>query len=102
MRLLQSCLPLIAALAVTAPLDVPFEFHHDHVPGTQLELRIWAADEESATAAEQRVLAEIDRLSGICSTYDVHSDVSRWLLQGRSILPVDAACRRFEDAAAGV
>jgi hypothetical protein len=54
-------------------------FHHENVLGTTLELRVQADSDETAARAEQRALAEIDRLAKIFSTYDETSEFSRWL-----------------------
>ncbi len=54
-----------------------YVFHYDHVIGTSLDLRIVAPDTAAATAAEQAVLAEIERLRQILSGYDPTSELSR-------------------------
>jgi FAD:protein FMN transferase len=54
-----------------------YEFYHENVIGTSLELRVRADDEDSARQAEDRVLREIDRLSSIFSGYDPASELSR-------------------------
>ena len=56
-----------------------FTFHHENVMGTSLELQVLADQEGSARWAEAEVLAEIDRLSTIFSTYDPNSELSQWL-----------------------
>ena len=55
-----------------------YEFYHENVIGTSLELRVRADDEKAARWAEDRVLREIDRLSAIFSGYDPASEFSRW------------------------
>lgn len=55
-----------------------YEFHHENVMGTALELRVSARNPEAAYRAEARVLAEIDRLSRIFSSYDPASEFRRW------------------------
>ncbi len=55
-----------------------FEFHHENVMGTSMELRVRADNAEAAKGAEDRILREIDRLSAIFSTYDKNSEFSRW------------------------
>src|SRR5262249_8552779 len=45
---------------------------------TSLELRLRADSEQAARWAEDRVLAETDRLSAIFSGYDPTSELSRW------------------------
>jgi FAD:protein FMN transferase len=55
-----------------------YEFYHENVIGTSLELRVRANDDQAARWAEDRVLREIDRLSAIFSGYDPASEFSRW------------------------
>ncbi len=55
-----------------------FTFHHEHVLGTSLELKISADSAEQARAAEQTALAEIDRLARILSRHDSNSELMRW------------------------
>jgi FAD:protein FMN transferase len=55
-----------------------YEFYHENVIGTSLELRVRADDQKAARRAEDRVLREIDRLSAIFSGYDPASEFSRW------------------------
>jgi FAD:protein FMN transferase len=71
-----------------------FEFHHENVMGTSLELRLAADSEQAARAAEDRVLHEIDRLSAIFSGYDPNSEFSRW--QAVSKGPVKISRELFE------
>ncbi len=82
-----SWLPLLALLfaagrSVAGPASSPGDelhvFHHENVLGTALELRIGAASAADARLAEEAVLAEIDRLAVIFSTYDETSEFSRW------------------------
>lgn len=58
-----------------------FAFHREHILGTSLEVQVAAADEETARAAEQAVVTEIERLSKVFSSYDPESELRRW--QGR-------------------
>lgn len=56
--------------------------HHqqyDGVLGTVLEVQITAQSHRASQQAEQRLLAEIDRLERIFSRYDTQSDLCRWL-----------------------
>ncbi|HZW31285.1 MAG TPA: DUF2271 domain-containing protein, partial [Isosphaeraceae bacterium] len=55
-----------------------YEFYHENVMGTSLELRVRAGDETAARWAEDRVLREVDRQSAIFSGYDAASEFSRW------------------------
>ncbi len=67
-------------------------FHHDHVIGTSLDLLV-TADEEAAAAAERVVLAEVERLRRVFSTFDSDSEVSRL---NRSTGPVPASAELIE------
>jgi thiamine biosynthesis lipoprotein ApbE len=71
-----------------------FVFYHENVMGTSLELRLSADSERAARAAEDRVLAEIDRLSAIFSGYDAKSEFSRW--QSAPKGPVKVSRELFE------
>jgi thiamine biosynthesis lipoprotein ApbE len=55
-----------------------FVFHHENVMGTSLELQVVADREADARWAEAQVLAEIDRMSAIASSYDASSEMMRW------------------------
>ena len=55
-----------------------YEFYHENVMGTSLELRVRAVDEAAARRAEELVLRRIDRLGAIFSGYDAASEFSRW------------------------
>src|SRR5262249_49342682 len=66
----------------------------ENVMGTSLELRVRASDEKAARWAEERVLAEIDRLSAIFSTYQSDSEFSVWQLT--SNLPVSVSAELLE------
>ncbi len=72
---------LLAVLGVVAPGRAVepqvFPFHHDDVLGTSLDLQVQAPDATQAAAAEAAILAEIERLRKILSTYDPASDVSK-------------------------
>ncbi|MFN9721082.1 MAG: DUF2271 domain-containing protein [Planctomycetota bacterium] len=87
--LLAASLPPFAR-AYDEPIPAPqsmasvYEFHHDNVLGTQLELRIVAGSEQAATVAEQQVLKEIDRLNEVLSVYRPDSELSVWLKNGTS------------------
>ncbi len=78
-RLAGLVLPMLGALAAEAgPPARDFEFRHENVLGTSMELRVRAETPAAAQAAEARVLAEIDRLAAILSGYDPASDFRRW------------------------
>lgn len=73
---------LTLALMLTATTRTragDFEFYHENVMGTSLELRVETADPSSARLAEKRALEEIDRLSAIFSGYSPASELSRFM-----------------------
>lgn len=72
------CLISFLAGPASIPAAEEHAFFHENVMGTSLELRVLADDAESAARAEQRALAEIDRLSLVFSGYDPSSELSRW------------------------
>ena len=90
-RLAGLVLPMLGTLAAAAgPSARDFEFRHENVLGTSMELRVRAATDDAAQAAETRALAEIDRLAAILSGYDPASDFRRWqatIGQPESIAP---------------
>jgi len=55
-----------------------FVSHFENVLGTGLELRLLAENQQAADQAEERALAEIDRLDALFSTYRPDSEFSRW------------------------
>lgn len=67
----------LAAAAFPAPLPLEFRFRRDHVLGTSFDLTLLAPDPERAEACEQAVLAEIERLRRVLSTWEPLSDLSR-------------------------
>jgi thiamine biosynthesis lipoprotein len=67
--------PIAALTAKTTATD--HRFHYDHVLGTSLDLIVRTDTKGAAEHAESVVLAEIDRLSGILSTYSPLSEISR-------------------------
>jgi thiamine biosynthesis lipoprotein ApbE len=85
-----------------------WEFHHENVLGTSLDLRVAASSAEAAEAAESRVLAEIDRLNQIFSTYQSDSHFSRWqrsfeqpVALPAELLEVLAASQRWREQTSG-
>lgn len=75
---LKVLLVVLLTLTGTIAWAERFDFHHENVFGTSLHLQIEADSKESADAAEARVLAEIDRLSAIFSSYDPNSELSKF------------------------
>jgi FAD:protein FMN transferase len=77
-------IPLFVLLLTAHIHAEEFIFHHENVLGTSAELRIHADSRSIAEAAEEQVLAHIDRLSHIVSTYDPQSDLVRWMAGDRT------------------
>jgi thiamine biosynthesis lipoprotein ApbE len=90
---------LTCALAAgAAPEARDYEFRHENVLGTSLELTVRADGEEAARAAEARALGEIDRLAAVFSGYDAASEFRRW--QATLDRPTKIAPELFELLAA--
>jgi FAD:protein FMN transferase len=66
------------AICTSAGAAEDYVFYHENVMGTSLELSVRADNALAARRAEERVLAEIDRLAVIFSGYDPRSELSRW------------------------
>jgi thiamine biosynthesis lipoprotein ApbE len=84
--------PSNAAL-VHPPCDArlrEFTFAHDHILGTSLDLLILADHPRAAGECHRRILAEIERLRRVLSTYDSASEVSR-AMRGAPITSSDLA-----------
>jgi len=73
------------AFALRAAEPGVFAFHHEGVLGTSLDLQIAAADAQQASAAEAAVLAEIERMRKILSTYDPASEISKLNAAGGTV-----------------
>ena len=54
-----------------------FFCHYENVLGTSMDMIVQAPSQRDAAECERHVLAEIDRLSSILSTYDPASEISR-------------------------
>ncbi|MBM3837410.1 MAG: DUF2271 domain-containing protein [Verrucomicrobia bacterium] len=61
----------------TRPAGGPFHFHHEGILGTSFDLIVRTDAAEVACKVEQSVLAAIERLRRILSTYDPASEISR-------------------------
>src|SRR5271167_3766536 len=66
-----------------------FSFHRDHIIGTSFDVWLQAATQEDADRCEAAMLAEIERLRQIFSTYDPTSEIS-WLNRNSGPVPVSA------------
>src|ERR1039457_6461498 len=87
----------VAALAVSRTSD-EYRFHYDHVLGTSLDLVVSASSAQAADWAHRAVLGEVERLSGILSTYDAASEIRRFAA-GVSSVPsreLDAVLASYE------
>lgn len=78
---LASLALLLPAIATPVRAESPglFIAQFDHVLGTSLTIKLMAQSWSAARLAEQAILAEIDRLEGILSSYRTDSEFSRWL-----------------------
>jgi thiamine biosynthesis lipoprotein ApbE len=56
-------------------------YNYENVLGTSFQLKVSSGSEKNADYAELVALNEIDRLTGILSTYDPSSEVSLWQKQ---------------------
>ena len=83
----------LQAAPFTAPAEIPllvpasmstYAFAYDGVVGTSMELLVQAPRSAEATECQRQVLAEIERLRGILSTYDPSSEISQ-VMAGASI-----------------
>ena len=79
---MQACVKtlVVALLSLIGALGRAerFEYDHENVFGTSLHLQIEADARATADGAETKVLAEIDRLAAIFSSYDSNSELSRF------------------------
>jgi len=72
---------LIPSVAVPAQTDSPglFIAQFDHILGTSLTVKLMASSWAAARLAEQVLLAEMERLESVLSSYRSDSEFSRWL-----------------------
>lgn len=70
-------IPIPAAVVASTTSFLAYDFHHDHVLGTSLDLRVFAGSEAQAQRAEAAALNEIERLDSILSTYKPGTEISR-------------------------
>ena len=106
------CRAALAALVLCAPApgaeaETLYDFHHERVLGTSLELMVVAASEEAAKAAEQQVLAEIERLNGILGTYRGDTEINRLMAAegpqkcSKELIDVLEACQAWQRRTGG-
>lgn len=72
-------LMVITFSAFRTPSEHVYQYDYENVLGTSFQLKVVASSEHVADNAEQVALQEIDRLTGILSTYDETSEISQWL-----------------------
>lgn len=70
-------IPIPAALIAGTRRSLPYDFHHDNLMGTSLDLTVFADSESQARRAEVAALHEIERLDSILSTYKAATEISR-------------------------
>ncbi|MEM8669117.1 MAG: DUF2271 domain-containing protein [Planctomycetota bacterium] len=66
-----------------------FQFNHEHVLGTSLQLTVDVPDQITARKIERAALSEIDRLNSVLSSYDAASEFSKWQ---RAKNPTQVSC----------
>ena len=70
--------PVPSGVSENFPVSLgQFSFQRENVLGTSFELLVGAVRADDARVCEQQVLAEIERLRQILSTYDSSSEISR-------------------------
>ncbi len=74
---LVGCLALSFATCATSRAE-SFQFRHEHVLGTSCEINVWCGQRQQAEQVEATLLAEVDRLNHIFSSYDAQSELMRW------------------------
>ncbi len=70
-------IPIPVALVAGVRSPLAYDFHHDNVMGTSLDLTVFADSEDQARSAEVAALKEIERLESILSTYKPGTEISR-------------------------
>lgn len=85
MRQLRFCFLVLACCGLLGSKSSPsasaheiFSFDHENVLGTSLHIRCRASTLSHAERAQAAVLAELDRLANVFSTYNRESEFSRW------------------------
>ncbi len=68
----------VLSLSAVSRAEV-FVYRYDNVLGTSLEVKVAAVDAEHARQADQKVLAEIERLESIGSTWRTDSELQNFL-----------------------
>lgn len=61
-------------------------YHHTHLLGTVVEIRVLTDDDVLAGAVDERVVAEMTRLQSVFSAFDDRSELCRWR-RGDELVP---------------
>lgn len=83
---MKSSLIFFALSFASARAAERFSYFHENVLGTSLELHVTAENEATAKAAETSVLAEVDRLKAVLSTWTKDSEIRRWQDAGQDLV----------------
>ncbi|QGJ68757.1 Membrane-associated lipoprotein involved in thiamine biosynthesis [Planctomycetales bacterium 10988] len=94
-KLLCLCSLLIIGSSTNAE---EYVLRHENVLGTSLELRFLTDEPNLVPEAEASILAEIDRLAAIFSSYDSNSELMRWQFNPSEIQPSQALLTVLERA----
>jgi len=74
----RTLIGLLLILCASNAQGEDFVFHHEHILGTSLEIRVTADTPDQASAAEEQILREIERQNRIFSSYSADSELARW------------------------
>jgi thiamine biosynthesis lipoprotein len=88
MRVLQNAVGAVVNRVKRTDRAASYAFHYERVLGTSFELQVVAQDAAAAERAEERALAEVDRLADVLSGYSATSELSRWPLLAGAITAV--------------
>ncbi len=83
---MKTSLILLSLSLASVHASESFSYFHENVLGTSLELHVTADSETSAKAAEASVLAEVDRLNAVLSTWKKDSEILRWQDAGKPVV----------------
>lgn len=81
--------PLLLLTLVTSLTAAPtrFEYGHENVLGTSLDLHVQSATEAQAEQARDEVLRGIDRFAAVVSTWSADSELSRAMARAGAAVP---------------
>ena len=99
---------IVPAIVCAAPAQAlgEFDFHHDNIIGTSLDLLVLAKSPSVAIRCQAAVLGEIERLRQILSIYDPASEISQ-VNRGGAVRSPELAelldiYRRWEERTGGI